>query len=137
MFTWFRRRIANFEIKSRNAEEALNRGDFEQASIAYENMAKKWPKVAFVHSRRGRALMELGRQREAIGQFERALELDPGDPEAMYNRGVIAQKFGAESEARNFFERAFAPPNSHPEAGLKLAAVTPRSGITCDRARII
>ena len=123
MFSWFRRRIANFETESRNAELALIRGDFEQASIAYENMAKKWPKVAFVHSRRGRALMALGRQREAIGQFERALEIDPGDPEAMYNRGVIAQKLGAESDARNFFERAFAPPNSHPEAGLKLAAV--------------
>jgi tetratricopeptide (TPR) repeat protein len=121
MLTWFRRRLANFETESRIAEEALNRGDFEQASIAYENIAKQWPDAAFAHTRRGRALMELGRQGEAIGEFEQALELDPREPEALYNRGIIAQKLGAESEARGFFERAFTPPRSHPEAGLKLA----------------
>ena len=128
MLTWFRRRVAKFETESRIAEEALNRGDFEQASIAYENIAKRWPNVAFVHTRRGRALMELGRQSEAIGEFERALELEPGEPEALYNQGLIAQRLGAKSEARNFFERAFASSRSHPEAGLKLAGATLAEG---------
>jgi glycosyltransferase involved in cell wall biosynthesis/Tfp pilus assembly protein PilF len=128
MLTWFRRRTANFETESRIAEEALNRGDFEQASIAYENIAKKWPNVAFVRSRRGRALMELGRQDEAIGEFEQALELDPSEPEALFNRGIIAQRSGAESEARSFFERAFASRYPHPEAGLKLAAAAVAEG---------
>jgi tetratricopeptide (TPR) repeat protein len=128
MLTWFRRRTANFETESRIAEEALNRGDFEQASIAYKNIAKKWPDVAFVHTRRGRALLQLGRQGEAIGEFELALKLDPGEPEALYNRGIVAQRLGAESEARRFFERALAPPRSHPEAGLKLAGATLAEG---------
>jgi tetratricopeptide (TPR) repeat protein len=152
MLTWFRRRTAksktesnvktesklktepklktesNLKTESRIAEEALSRGDFEQACIAYENIAKKWPDVAFVRSRRGRALMELGRQAEAIAELEQALELDPSEPEALYNRGIIAQRSGAESEARSFFERAFAPQRPHPEAGLKLAAAAVAEG---------
>lgn len=128
MLTWFRRRTANFETESRIAEEALSRGDFEQAAIAYKNIAKKWPNVAFAHSRRGRALMALGRQGEAIGEFERALELNPSESEALYNRGIIAQRSGAESDARSFFERALASRYPHPEAGLKLAAAAVAEG---------
>ena len=79
-------------------------------------------------SRRGRALMALGRQAEAIGEFDQALELDPAEPEALYSRGIIAQRSGAESEARSFFERAFASGHPHPEAGLKLAAAAVAEG---------
>ena len=122
MVTWFRRRAGDFTSEARLAEEALNRGDFARASIAYQKIAKQWPDVAFVHTRRGRALLELGRQAEAIGEFNRALELDPREPEALYNRGLVAQDLGHGDEARDFFERAFMAPRPHPEAGLKLAA---------------
>ena len=135
MLEWLRRRIIgseteshseetkspSLETASRLAEDALIRGDFEQASIAYKSITNMWPNLAFAYSRRGRALLQLGHRIEAAHEFDRALQLDPGDPESLYNKGLIAQELGQEIEAFQSFERAFATTVPHPEAGLKLA----------------
>ena len=97
------------------------RGDFAAADIAYKSMTESWPNIAFAHSRRGRALLQLGDRPEATREFEHALQLDPNEPEALYSMGLIAQELGRETDAFQRFERAFAATRPHPEAGLKLA----------------
>lgn len=128
MLEWFRRHFTGLKSEPRNldsecrvAEDALLRGDFEHASIAYKNITEGWPSLAFAYSRRGRALLQLGRQAEAAIEFDRALQADAGDPEALYYKGIHAKNLDLDVEAIHFFERAFASPTPHMEAGLKLA----------------
>ena len=122
MLRWLRRPPADFQTESRIAEVALIRGDFAEASARYKRMAKLWPHIAFVHTRRGRALLQLGRQAEAAREFDQALSIDPNEPEALFYKGISAEALGKDEVASQFYERAFAVDPPHPEAGMKLAA---------------
>ena len=119
MLEWLRRRAPrlktesrDFQSASRIAEDAMIRGDFAAADIAYKSMTESWPNIAFAHSRRGRALLQLGDRPEATREFEHALQLDPNEPEALYSMGLIAQELGRETDAFQRFERAFAATSS-------------------------
>ncbi|MFH1368315.1 MAG: tetratricopeptide repeat protein [Elusimicrobiota bacterium] len=45
---------------------------------------------------------------EAIGEFKKALELNPGNPETYYNLGLIYENRNMSEEARDMYEKALA-----------------------------
>jgi Flp pilus assembly protein TadD len=59
--------------------------------------------------------MREGRREEAFAQWKRAVELAPGDFEALYNLGMELDKAGRRDEARPYLERfvAQAPPGQY------------------------
>ncbi len=61
-------------------------------------------KLAFVT--RGSAHLKMGETEAAIGDFDRALALDPGYPRAYHLRGLARENQGADAEALADFSRA-------------------------------
>lgn len=49
-----------------------------------------------------------GRSAQALNAFDRATSLDPADPAAQFNRGVVLRRLGRHVEARKSYERAAA-----------------------------
>jgi tetratricopeptide (TPR) repeat protein len=64
--------------------------------------------TGFAHTLRGAALLELGRTREAIAAFERALEHDPDLALAWHELGLAAYRLGDGNRALLALDRAFA-----------------------------
>ncbi len=54
----------------------------------------------------GKMLLSLGRPKDALPEFGRALALSPRDAEAFNNRGVALQALGQAYPARRDFEHA-------------------------------
>ncbi len=61
---------------------------------------------AFAHNNLGAALGETGDLQSAQLHFVRALEIDPGYPQALYNQGRILFRTGRRTDAIAFFQRA-------------------------------
>jgi tetratricopeptide (TPR) repeat protein len=55
---------------------------------------KRPPAEALDHYNRGRAHYQAGRYREAVGELERALELDPSSPNLVYNLARVYELLG-------------------------------------------
>ena len=64
--------------------EAYRRGQFEQAARAYAGLD-----TADAHYNHGNALAKAERYEEAVAAYDRALELEPGMPDAIYNRKAV------------------------------------------------
>ena len=90
------------------ANKAFVDGDFETASQTYEALLAKGIDNEDVYYNLGNAYFRLGDFGKAIFNFERALKLSPGMPDASYNlevaRSAVAERVrdrlkGAEAEA--------------------------------------
>ncbi len=57
---------------------------------------------------KGAALSALGRQEAALACFDRALEIDPKDPAAWYNKGNVLSALGLKREAAEAYRRFIA-----------------------------
>jgi tetratricopeptide (TPR) repeat protein len=66
--------------------------------------------------KQGVALSNLGKDEEALKAFEKAIEINPTDPEAWYNKGVALGKLGKNEEALKAFEKAIEINPTDPEA---------------------
>ena len=76
---------------------------------------------AKAHNRRGDALLLLGRNEDALGSFDAALSLTPGDAYVIYNRGTALLALDRKDEARADFAKAVSANPKQPGA-RKLAA---------------
>jgi tetratricopeptide (TPR) repeat protein len=88
-------------------ERFLDQGNPERALAAFEQALVFGADFSALHGR-GMALQMLGRQDEALADFEAALRLRPGDTAAMANRGNALQGLGRHAEALESFDRALA-----------------------------
>lgn len=68
---------------------SLQRDDPEQALAFFDQMVQFQPDVADVHHFRGEALRLLGRNADAIAEYDRAVLLDPGYAPAYLGRGRV------------------------------------------------
>jgi tetratricopeptide (TPR) repeat protein len=85
------------------------------------------PAEALEHYNRGRAHYQAGRYREAVVELERALELDPGSPNLMYNLARVHELLGDIEPAIGYYERYRAMlPTSEQEESLRVTAVIAR-----------
>lgn len=82
---------------------------------------------AWVHNDWGSALAQTGRPLTALEHFERALELDPDDPQSLFYAGLVHEGRGDRSTAHDYYCRSMkAQPN--PPAANRLRAM----GKTCN-----
>lgn len=74
-------------------------GRFAEAAVAYEELVASNPKDGSLRASLAGALGALGRYDDALQQLDRAIELQPLNPEAYHNRGAIHEKRGNQAEA--------------------------------------
>ena len=98
--------------KARDAAAALVRGNFEQAVALYGQALddKTLPndRRATIHNDRGVAYARRGQHREAIEDFNRAIQLYPEFAAVYNNRGNVLLGLDATREAIKDFDRALA-----------------------------
>lgn len=86
------------------ADAYLARGRIADAVDQYLALARIDPDSPDAHARMGLVLYGAGRPREALEAVDRALEIDPAYPEALYERGVILlQGLGRPAPAASAF----------------------------------
>lgn len=104
-------------------EIALSQGKLGEALEHFDAALARDPKRGTSWSRKGYALAQLGRRDEARAALRRALELSPGDFNALEQLGELAQREGRAEEAAGHFERAASQaPGQERRAGLYLRA---------------
>lgn len=69
---------------------------------------REGPDDPLIHSEQGRILLAAGRPAEALGEFGKALALEPNDPGSLNNRGAALLALGQSDAARADFQRALA-----------------------------
>jgi tetratricopeptide (TPR) repeat protein len=87
---------------------------FDQARISYDQGLRLAPNNAVLLNRRGVALLELRRPRDALADFERVLAGDADHPDALGNYGNALIKLNRPAEAVAAYDRALslAPENA-------------------------
>jgi len=90
-------------LREKKPAEAL--AAFDASAAINDRLPRAW-------NGRGVALQEMGRSEEAIRSWQRALELDPGQFDAMFNLGVVALEKGQVALGREALSRfvELAPP---------------------------
>jgi tetratricopeptide (TPR) repeat protein len=84
----------------------FNMGDYE-TSYDYDNEAlQRGEETATVYSGRGAALSWLGRDEEALADYNRAITLDPNFYQAYLNRANLLRRYGKLDEALADLQRA-------------------------------
>ncbi|WP_164186536.1 tetratricopeptide repeat protein, partial [Stenotrophomonas maltophilia] len=72
------------------------------------NASSASPNLAAAHDLRARTLAALGRHREALRGFERALAIEPRNIEMLCNRGTALSLLDRQEEAIEAFEQGLA-----------------------------
>jgi protein O-mannosyl-transferase len=73
----------------KRGEHRFDGGDFAGAWQDYDRSIRLRPDIAHGYSSRGAAALKMGRQKEALADFETALGIDPRDPFALKKRQEI------------------------------------------------
>ncbi len=81
-------------------------GKFAEAAAAYEKQVEANPKDGGLRASLAGALGALGRYDESLQQLNKAIELEPLNPEAYHNRGVIYEKKGQPEAAATEYRAA-------------------------------
>jgi Flp pilus assembly protein TadD len=81
------------------ATEHLKRGDYEMAIVELQDAIHLLPGLASNHSNLAFALGVRGRDREALREAQKAVQLDPAHPKYRYVLGQILLQMGRREEA--------------------------------------
>jgi len=81
-------------------------GRYAEAAEAYEKLVEQDPKDANLRASLAGALGALGRLDESLAQINLAIEMDPINPEAYHNRGVLYERQGNLEAAVKEYETA-------------------------------
>jgi type IV pilus assembly protein PilF len=95
-----------------------------QTSVALDEIQRALaadPAFVPAHVLQGLAYMRLPDERLAQESFERALDLDPRDPDALHNQGWLQCQQGRHEQALAFFARALALPSNPGQAKTWMA----------------
>jgi tetratricopeptide (TPR) repeat protein len=113
----------------------LRQGQFQAAADHYlavlatspKTAGKRAPLVSSLHNNLGMALARLGRSREAIEHFARAVAIDPQSVTGHFNLGLAASALGRHAEAAAHYQAALALSPGNPEIQQQLAAARRRA----------
>ena len=94
----------------------LGAGKLEEAITFGEGLAGHHPGSILLCQVLGAAHVELKRHGEAASWFARALEIDPGSADVLFNLGVAKQELGLTDEATACYERVVRLRPDHAEA---------------------
>ncbi len=81
---------------------------WQEADLVFQSIENQPEMRALLDFQRGRMMLDAGEPARALTLFERVLELRPGDPSALYNRGVTRLRLGQTSAAEADFAAAAA-----------------------------
>jgi tetratricopeptide (TPR) repeat protein len=81
-------------------------GRYAEAAEAYEKLVEQDPRDANLRASLAGALGALGRLDESLAQINMAIEMDPINPEAFHNRGVLYERKGDVEAAVKEYETA-------------------------------
>ena len=82
--------------------------DAGQGALAQGQASGSPPNEAVEHYNRGRAHYQAGRYSEAVVELERALELDPGSPNLVYNLARVYELLGDIARSIAYYQRYYA-----------------------------
>ena len=99
----------------------LHVNDLVRAEHALRQAAALAPDDAQIRARFARALVELGREQEALAETARSLELDPDSAEIHNDAGVVHSTIGDFDTAREHYRTALALDSGFAKAALNLA----------------
>src|SRR5262249_13585365 len=89
------------------AGEALHKGDYAAAIVAFEKLTAMAPGVAEFQANLGTAYYSAGRPQDAVAPLRKALDLKPSLAAAHYLLGVSLAKSGRCREALPFLEEDY------------------------------
>ncbi len=101
--------------------EYLRSEDYARALAAARRLQVKHPHMAAGHTLAGIALAAQGREAEAKTAFGKALEVNPGDPNAALNLAAFARKNGDMEQQRRYYQAIL---ERNPTHGRALTLVT-------------
>lgn len=93
----YRRGLAHYKL-----------GQYEQALEDFKRDIRLFPKLARSYNAAGQAYFDQEEYQRALIEFNRAIEADPGDPLAHYNRGVALSQLGDPKGAIGSLQTALA-----------------------------
>jgi len=92
------------------AEAYESRGDYDLALVEYRKVLENAPGTPDIHFRMGQTMLaragDAGRAGDALEQFEKELEINPGHAPAAYQAGEIRRRRGEFEQARKLFQQA-------------------------------
>lgn len=104
-----------------------SRADFQVCDTALEAAGTLRTEVVATHVNRGILSMRAGRLDAAMADFDRAMVLDPNEPEAYLNRGSLLLKRNEVRPALAMFDAALARNTKRPELAYFARAVAHES----------
>jgi tetratricopeptide (TPR) repeat protein len=95
--------------------------------------------TAVVHTQKGKELAEAGNLADALERFLQATEIDPHDPDPVYQSGVCLLEMGAYAKAREQFEHVekLAPAWFHCRSDRWLAQSLEEGSVSDEEFRIV
>lgn len=95
--------------------------DYEQSERAFRAALRRVSDLAAAHNGLGASLMHLGRELEAREELERAVAIDPSDPNPLMNLALMAESGSDVSRRREAWERVLRVWPESPIAARRLA----------------
>jgi putative PEP-CTERM system TPR-repeat lipoprotein len=99
----------------------LQKGRHTEAMEAVEQFSKKHPGNVTAYNMRGAVYLDMGDEERAIAEFEKGLELSPGQVSASHNLAMLATKNGDLKRAHDLYVTAWKHNPGHPRTAFYLA----------------
>lgn len=98
-------------------------GRLDEAVAAAGRFTRRWPRVAVGWNVLAASHQAAGRPAEAAEAYRRAVRLEPGNPDAHNNHGLVLWLLGRSGEAEAAYRRALEARPAFPEARFNLGLV--------------
>jgi len=93
------------EYLVRQAQEKAMSGDHSSAINYLKKAIDRCPRYADAYTLLGNCQDCLDKHEDAISSYDKALQIDPGDAETWFNKGMSLKKIGQINEAAQCFEK--------------------------------
>lgn len=94
------------EMSYHAANNFFQDGDYARALEEYDAALREDPQNIYALRGRGRSLMQLGRDDEALAAFDEAIAREPGFGATYANRGILYDRMGKYPQAIADYEKA-------------------------------
>jgi Flp pilus assembly protein TadD len=111
----------NPQVLTYVANALVHKGQFEEAAAMLEGVVERHPEFVDARNLLGICYINLGRLDDAERAALSTLAEAPGNSEAYFNLGIVADKRGRHDEAFSAFKRSVDLRGDHDEARLNLA----------------
>ncbi len=103
-------------------------GELEKASMLAESITKKFPAHILSWQILGAVFSQTGRKSEAVVANQRAVKLDPNNPQVHYNLGITLQELARFDDAETSYKKALALKSDFIQAHSNLGNVLKELG---------